>query len=197
MNRFETPYWEKQQVVIGLDEAGRGPMAGPLVVVGVVLPLFYNNPLINDSKTLSANNRLKAFNYILDDALKIIVQRVSIETIDTLNIYQATKQAMESIILRADLPALTDAVPVDVPLANESIIKGDQQSVSIAAASIIAKVLRDRMMITLHNQYPHYGFNQHKGYPTASHKQAVIRYGYSPVHRKTYKFKNTQISLFK
>jgi ribonuclease HII len=190
MIEFESEYWSQGELVIGVDEAGRGPMAGPLVVCGVVLPMHYHHPIINDSKKLTAKKRELCFFDILNDAHQIIVEIISPKEIDRLNIYRATQLAMERIINQANLPGLVDAMPVDCLTPTQSIIKGDQKSISIAAASIIAKVMRDKIMDGLDTQYPYYGFKQHKGYPTKAHKQAIEDYGRSIVHRKSFMFKD-------
>ena len=190
MNKYERPYWENNEQVIGVDEAGRGPMAGPCVVCGVVLPVRYHHPLINDSKQLTQKQRQQCFADILRDATKIIVEIVTPETIDALNIYRATQEAMTTIILQARMVALVDAMPIQSAIKTYSIIKGDQKSISIAAASIVAKVIRDAIMNRLDEQYPHYGFKKHKGYPTKQHKQAILLHGRTVIHRKSFMFKS-------
>jgi len=173
---------------LGLDEAGRGPLAGPCVVAGVILPLGYAHPIINDSKQLSEKQRESAFIDILRDALWVMVVCVLPETIDRLNIYQATKQAMMTIGRSAPTSlVLTDAMPF--ALEGKTVldfIKGDSRSISIAAASIVAKVTRDHIMFRYDREYPEYGFKQHKGYPTKAHIQALNRYGITPIHRLSY-----------
>lgn len=176
------------QTPIGIDEAGRGPLAGPCVVAGVILPLGYTHPIINDSKQLSEKQRESAFGDIIRDALWVMVVCVLPKTIDRLNIYQATKQAMMSTAGSAptDL-VLTDAMPFKIEGKTVlDFVKGDSRSLSIAAASIVAKVTRDHMMLSYDNQYPGYGFKQHKGYPTKAHIQALNHYGISPIHRLSY-----------
>lgn len=190
MNEYERPYWENNEHVIGVDEAGRGPMAGPCVVCGVVLPIHYHHPLINDSKKLTQKQRQLCFTDILNDATKIIVEIVTPETIDALNIYRATQEAMETIVLQANMVALVDAMPIQSATKTHSIIKGDQKSISIAAASIVAKVIRDAIMSRLDEQYPQYGFKKHKGYPTKQHKQAILLHGRTVIHRKSFMFKS-------
>lgn len=190
MIEFESAYWGNLELVIGVDEAGRGPMAGPLVVCGVVLPMHYHHPIITDSKKLTATKRESCFIDILHDAHLIIVEVISPKEIDALNIYRATQLAMERIINQAKLPGLVDAMPVTCNTTTQSIIKGDQKSLSIAAASIVAKVMRDKMMDELDLKYPVYGFKQHKGYPTKAHKQAIENVGRSVVHRQSFMFKD-------
>ncbi len=190
MNEYERPYWLKQQLVIGVDEAGRGPMAGPCVVCGVILPAYYEHPMINDSKKLSKKQRNLCFADIMRDAIKVIVEVISPETIDRFNIYRATQLAMQSIVKQAQHVALIDAMPIMTTIETHSIIKGDQKSISIAAASIVAKVIRDAIMISADQVYPKYGFKSHKGYPTKQHKQAMIKYGQTIIHRKSFVFKS-------
>jgi len=176
------------QVILGIDEAGRGPLAGPCVVVGVILPLHYTHPLINDSKQLSQKNRELAFKDILMDALWVNIITVSPKTIDQLNIYQATKQAMIKIAQSAPCKLVfTDAMPFKLPSKIIlDFIKGDSRSLNIAAASIVAKVVRDHIMCMYGLQYPNYGFAAHKGYPTTVHIQALQDHGVLPIHRCSY-----------
>lgn len=178
----------EETCILGLDEAGRGPMAGPCVVAGVVLPKGYVHPLINDSKQLSAKQRQTCFDDILRDALWVMVVTVSPETIDQKNIYQATNDSMRMIAKFSDATlVLSDAMPFEVK--NKRVldyIKGDSLSISIAAASIIAKVTRDRMMDVYDEAYPEYGFKRHKGYQTKEHKEALLKYGVLPIHRRSY-----------
>lgn len=189
MNEYEKSYWQNNEHVVGIDEAGRGPMAGVLVVCGVILPPHYSHPLINDSKKLSEKQRLLCFNDIINDALEVVIEIVSPTTIDHLNIYKATQTAMETIMNQVKVPGLIDAMPLQVNYPTQSIVKGDQKSISIAAASIIAKVMRDKIMILADSVYPQYGFKQHKGYPTKAHKQAIQTYGRCPLHRQSFMFK--------
>lgn len=190
MIEYEVPFWEKGELVVGIDEAGRGPMAGPLVVCGVVLPKYYQHPIINDSKALSEKKRLQCFADIVKDALIIETEIVEVTIIDQINIYQATKQAMETIVEKLSIASLIDAIKITTNHTSIPIIKGDQKSISIAAASIIAKVTRDTIMQHAHQQYPVYGFDKHKGYPTKAHQIAIKQHGLSPLHRKTFTFKN-------
>lgn len=203
MNQYELPFWGKEILVIGIDEAGRGPIAGPLVVAGAILPIGFQHPEINDSKKLSEKKREQLFTVIKEEAIAYQVEIVSIEEIDQLNIYQATKKAMIKIAKElSGMAVLTDAMPFqleDKPVVD--IIKGDQKSISIAAASILAKVTRDHIMIELHQKYPNYGFDKHKGYPTKMHVEALEEYGVTEVHRKTYEpvksiVKETEKTIF-
>ncbi len=187
MNTYEKPYWKDDKLVSGIDEVGRGCIAGPLVVCSVVLPLNFNNDLINDSKTLSEKKRRLLFSLIVDEAVDIDLEVINEITIDEENIYQATKLAMEALIERSKASHfLVDAMPVSVSKSSESIIKGDAKSISIAAASIVAKVVRDDIMIFLDDAYPDYGFKNNKGYPTKQHKERLIKKGITHFHRKSY-----------
>lgn len=174
--------------ILGIDEAGRGPLAGPCIVAGVVLPIGYEHPVIHDSKQLSVLQRKRCFDDILRDACWIGIIAVTPQQIDTRNIYQATKDANLQLIrvAAADL-VLTDAMPIQ---CNEvrvlDIIKGDTKSISIAAASIVAKVIRDEIMENYDRVYPGYGFAQHKGYPTQQHREAIHRLGILPIHRRSF-----------
>ncbi len=188
MYKYEEKYWRKNLLVSGVDEVGRGPMAGPLVVALVVLPINYHNQIINDSKVLSDKKRRLLFDEILNNALYIDVEIVNEKTIDDLNIYHATKSAMSKLIERSSVNHhLVDAMPIETNKSIKSIIKGDSVSISIAAASIIAKVIRDDIMIYLDEGYPNYKFKNHKGYPTKAHKECLKLYGILPIHRKSYK----------
>lgn len=176
--------------ILGIDEAGRGPLAGPLVIAGVVLPLDYNNKEIDDSKKISDKKRRKLFDEIMKVAIEVKVNIVDVETIDKLNILRATKEGMEEIV--RNVGDKCDAVFVDaVKLDNIdkpvlSLIKGDALSISIAAASIIAKVTRDDIMIELDKEYPMYDFKKNKGYGTKTHMQALEKYGVTKHHRMSY-----------
>lgn len=189
-NEFEKAFWaDGKSFVIGLDEAGRGPIAGPLVVAGVVFPKGYDHDAIYDSKKLSEKKREELFDEIKRDALYYKIEIVSEEEVDEHNIYRATQKTMEKIVLECNICdcVLSDAMPlpaIDLPL--ESLVKGDQKSVSIAAASILAKVTRDRIMVELDAKYPEYGLKQHKGYPTKKHLEALETYGVLDIHRKSY-----------
>ena len=185
-------YSDKVKLIVGVDEAGRGPLAGPVVAAACILPRAYINKEINDSKQLSEKKREELFDVILENAIAYGVGIVSAEEIDTLNIYEATKKAMREAIANLkhsfDL-ILTDAMPLkgfDVEVI--PIIKGDAKALPIAAASIIAKVTRDRLMCDLGKQYPEYGFEVHKGYGTKKHMDALKEFGpIKGVHRFTYR----------
>lgn len=185
-------YSKKVKLIVGVDEAGRGPLAGPVVAAAVIFPRAYINKEINDSKQLSEKKREELFETIKKDAIAYGVGIVDAETIDKLNIYEATKVAMTEAIknlkTKFDL-ILTDAMPLkgfDVEVV--PIIKGDAKALPIAAASIIAKVTRDHMMDELDKKYPEYGFKEHKGYGTAKHMEALKKYGpVKGLHRFSYK----------
>lgn len=196
--------------IAGLDEAGRGCLAGPVVAAAVMLPLAADSSHllsklagVNDSKQLTAATRERLYDVIHQHALAISVGIGSVELIDERNILQATKHAMRIAIATlspAPQALLLDALLLkDIPLPQRSIIKGDTVSLSIAAASIIAKVTRDRMMVELHEQHPEYGFAQHKGYGTAMHLAALQQYGVTAHHRKSFapvREQVEQLSLF-
>lgn len=189
MNRqYEQEVWQRNDLVVGIDEAGRGPLAGPVVVCGVILPKEYNHPIIFDSKKLSLKKRIACFEDILTDALWIGVEIVDEKAIDQLNIYRATQVAMERLAYRSQVKdILTDAMPLSIEKATvTSIIKGDQKSISIAAASIVAKVIRDAKMTSLDRIYPNYGFAKHKGYGTKEHLMAIEQFGPLPIHRRSF-----------
>lgn len=191
MQAFEREcYAAGQQLVAGVDEAGRGPLAGPLVIAAVILPqdVFING--LNDSKQLSAAKRDLLYEEIMAKALDIEVNIVSVSNIDELNIYAATQQGMAQVIENLHSKpqtALIDAMPLRLPdIEVKSIIHGDALSVSIAAASIIAKVTRDRIMERLDEVYPAYGFAHNKGYGSAAHMQALAEQGATRWHRRSY-----------
>ncbi len=185
-NEYEHKHWPK--LIVGIDEAGRGPLAGPLVVAGVVLPVGYENEMIYDSKGISEKKRLELFEIIKEVALSYEILIIEPEIIDKQNIYQATKNGMNEIALtlNADV-VLTDAMPLTITNKEViSLVKGDQKSISIASASILAKVTRDKIMEEYDLMYPEYGFIKNKGYPTKQHLQALEKYGVLPIHRKSY-----------
>jgi ribonuclease HII len=182
--------WKKHNHLAGVDEAGRGPLAGPVVAAAVIFKRNFYNPEINDSKKLSPAKREKLYKIITNVAQSYAFGIVGPDIIDKINILNATKQAMrqaiDSLRVTPDI-VLIDAVTIaDLPLQQLAIIKGDTLSLSIAAASILAKVKRDRIMQKYHEQYPVYQFNKHKGYPTKLHRQCIRDYGPCPIHRKTF-----------
>lgn len=188
--KFEQAAYELgHSYIIGLDEAGRGPMAGPLVVAGVIFPKGYYNEEINDSKKLSEKKRETLYDLIVQDALAYQIEIIDVDEVDSLNVYQASRKGMidaiQHISVQPDF-ALSDAMPLGDFIAHEAIVKGDSLSISIGAASILAKVTRDRIMKEYDLQYPEYGFAKHKGYPTKQHKEALKMYGVTPIHRRSF-----------
>lgn len=191
MHEFEDKYSEYEYIA-GIDEAGRGPLAGPVVAASVILPKDCEILYLNDSKQLSAKRRDELFDEIKQKAIAYGIGIVSQGRIDDINILQATYEAMREAIGRMsekqnpDL-LLVDAVHIpDVDIKQVGIVKGDAKSVSIAAASILAKVTRDRFMVEMDKLYPEYGFASHKGYGSKSHIEAIKKYGASPIHRQTF-----------
>lgn len=175
--------------IAGIDEVGRGPLAGPVVAAAVILKEDCYIPGLTDSKKLTAAMRERYFDIIHENALAIGIGIVTPDVIDTINIYEATKLAMKNAINELKLQPeylLLDAMRVDLPIRQESIIKGDSKSVSIAASSVVAKITRDRMMIDLAKQYPEYGFDQHMGYGTKYHLDALKIHGVTEHHRKSF-----------
>lgn len=180
--------------IAGLDEAGRGCLAGPVVAAAVILPLGEDCATLfagtRDSKQLTALERSRLYEIIMQHALAVGIGVGAVELIDACNILQATKIAMRSALARLSPPPqalLLDALLLPgVPLLQRPIIHGDALCLSIAAASVIAKVTRDRMMCQLHEQYPEYGFAQHKGYGTEAHLAALREHGATPVHRRSF-----------
>ena len=180
------------QQIAGIDEAGRGPLAGPVVATACILPQEIDLPGIKDSKKLSPERR-EAFYEILfsTEGVKIGVGVVDHLRIDEINILNATKEAMIQAISKLDLNPdylLVDGLHLAHPIPCLKIIKGDNLSISIMAAAIIAKVTRDRVMAELDAAYPEYGFKQHKGYGTAAHLEALRRLGRSPIHRQSFEY---------
>lgn len=191
MHEFEDKYSEYEYIA-GIDEAGRGPLAGPVVAASVILPKDCEILYLNDSKQLSAKRRDELFDEIKQKAIAYGIGIVSQGRIDDINILQATYEAMREAIGRMsekqnpDL-LLVDAVHIpDVDIKQVGIVKGDAKSVSIAAASILAKGTRDRFMVEMDKLYPEYGFASHKGYGSKSHIEAIKKYGASPIHRQTF-----------
>ena len=191
MYALETAYYNDDVYQIaGVDEAGRGPVAGPVMVAAVILPPYWECPGLNDSKKLSPAKREALYDRIMAEAVAVSCVAKSEREIDTLDIYHATQQGMYDAIAALAVPAeavLIDAMPLrDLPVPHQSVIHGDSQSASIAAASIIAKVTRDRVMEDYDRQYPQYGFAVHKGYLTQRHVEAIRAYGPCPIHRRSF-----------
>lgn len=177
--------------IAGVDEAGRGPLAGPVVAAAVILPEGHRIAGVNDSKKLSAQQRNTLYDTIMNEAVSVGVGISDSETVDRINILQATLRAMESAV--AGLMPQPDCLLIDgisktaLRIEQKTIKKGDSLSLSIAAASIIAKVIRDRMMEEYDGLYPGYGFAGHKGYGSASHMAAIASLGPTPIHRLTFR----------
>ena len=191
MLSYERNYYaEGAKLIAGVDEAGRGPLAGPLVIAAVVMPQEFFISGLNDSKQISASKRDKLYDEILQKALSVSVNIVSISNIDELNIYRATQQGMAEVLLHLDKQpdvALIDAMPVEAgDIKTVSLVHGDALSASIAAASIIAKVTRDRIMEKLDALYPAYKFANNKGYGSKDHMQAIDQDGVTEWHRRSY-----------
>jgi ribonuclease HII len=177
--------------VAGVDEAGRGPLAGPVYAAAVFLPIDFSHPFLNDSKKLSVARRESIYEELVENADVIISSaRASVKEIETLNILQATHLAMKRAVLAlVDAPdiALIDGLKVrGFPFPQQAVVGGDGLSLSIAAASIVAKVERDRYMIAQSKKFPEYGFEKHKGYGTRQHMEALRSHGPCPLHRKTF-----------
>lgn len=192
MLEYEREYTAKgYNAICGMDEVGRGPLAGPVVVCAIVMPLEEDKLIdgIDDSKKLSEKRREALYDKILSVAKAVSIVRVEPEEIDEINILNATKKAMkqavEDIKDKADI-AFVDAVKLDLPIPEVAIIKGDAKSYNIAAASIIAKVYRDRLMYEYAEKYPEYDFASNKGYGTAKHIAALRQYGATPIHRRSF-----------
>jgi ribonuclease HII len=177
--------------IAGVDEAGRGPLAGPVVSAAVVLPANFQDRGVIDSKKLSPGRREKLFSHIYDQAEAIGIGIVDPQEIDRINILQAARLSM--VMALAHLGPAPDYVLVDgnfrleTDLPHQPVIKGDARSISIAAASIVAKVTRDRLMLRYHDDFPQYGFDRHKGYPTKAHKTAIAVNGPCRIHRRSFR----------
>jgi len=175
--------------IAGVDEAGRGPLAGPVFAAAVILKPDAKFTHVDDSKKLSEKQRLLALEEIKAQSISISIGISSVEEIDLINIYRASREAMISAIKHLKVKPdylLIDAMPIEIDIPSESIIKGDQKSISIACASIVAKTARDAYMLEMDKLFPQYGFKNHKGYGTKEHLLALETYGITPIHRKTY-----------
>ena len=192
LKSMEKELYEKGfEYVCGIDEAGRGPLAGPVVVAGVIMPKDSMIEGVNDSKKVSEKKREKLYDRILEEAISYSVAIIGQDVIDEINILNATKQGVTKVVEELDVKpnlilvdALTHINTKGIP--HDSIIKGDAKCYNIAAASIIAKVTRDRIMREWDEIYPQYGFINHKGYGTAKHIEALKEYGPCPIHRRTF-----------
>ena len=179
--------------IAGVDEAGRGPLAGPVLAAAVIFPPGYTNGEIRDSKKLTSHKREALYKIIRDDAISIGLGAIEASTIDKINILQATLAAMKTAVLNLSTQPdylLVDGInTIDIPIPQETIIKGDSLSVSVAAASIIAKVSRDQLMDRYHVSYPQYNFVKNKGYGTKEHREAVKKYGRCKIHRRSFRIR--------
>ncbi|MCH4123324.1 MAG: ribonuclease HII [Levilactobacillus sp.] len=186
---YERALWQRGQLVAGIDEVGRGPLAGPVVTSAVILPETFDIPLVNDSKQLTPKERERLYPLILAQATAVSVGIGSPQLIDQINIYQATRVAMQRAVLGlgvAPQHLIVDAMQIPVDLPQTRLIKGDAKSASVAAASIVAKVYRDHLMATYDELYPGYGFAQNAGYGTAEHLAGLADRGVTPIHRQTF-----------
>ncbi len=190
MKEFENELYESGiKYIAGIDEVGRGPLVGPVVTAAVILPRDFYDERINDSKKLTEKKRELLYDVIMENAISVGIGISSEDVIDDINILEATKKAMIEAVNNLSVKPehlLIDAVKLNVDIPQTSIIKGDAKSESIAAASIIAKVTRDRMMIELDREHPEYDFKHNKGYGTKKHIEAIEKYGILKEHRKTF-----------
>lgn len=196
-NIEDAAYAEGYTAVCGCDEAGRGPLAGPVVAAAVILPRGCEIPGLNDSKKLTEKKREALFDVICECALAYAIAEASAEEIDDINILNASmlamRRAVEALKITADYALIDGNTSRGFAIPTQTVVGGDAKSPSIAAASILAKVTRDRMCADMDAQYPVYGFAKHKGYPTKVHMDAVREHGPSPIHRKTFlKFLNEE-----
>lgn len=186
---YEKQFWQKGELIAGVDEVGRGPLAGPVVTAAVIIDHNFDLLEVNDSKKLSPEKRLQLYPKILSEAISVGIGVKSAAVIDQINIYEADRQAMAQAVKALDVKPnalLVDAMIVPVDLPQIELIKGDAKSNSIAAASIVAKVFRDKLMDDYDKIYPQYGFPRNAGYGTKEHIDALKKYGPTPIHRKTF-----------
>lgn len=186
--------------IAGVDEAGRGPLAGPVVCAAVILPIHDGLIGLDDSKKLTAKHRDRLYQQIRSVALAYSIIRIEASTIDRINILQATltgmKNAISALSIMPDMILIDgNRVPAELPCQAHAIIGGDATERCIMAASVLAKVRRDRIMLEMHRDFPMYGFDMHKGYPTAAHMKALASYGACPQHRRSYKPVQKAIAL--
>ncbi len=191
LKTFDSKFFSpKVKIIAGCDEAGRGPLAGPVVAAAVIFDKKTFHKEINDSKKIPEKKRDELYNWILGNCLSFGIGIIGHEEIDEINILQASLKAMK--IAAAQLSPIPNLILIDgnksfiSDIKTKTVVKGDAKSFSIAAASIIAKVTRDRIMREAHNEFPEYLWNQNKGYPTLAHREAVKKFGASPFHRKTF-----------
>lgn len=198
---FEKEAAEKGcKAIAGIDEAGRGPLAGPVVSAAVILPTTFEDSDVTDSKKLSPKKRKRLYDIIYTHAVSVGIGIVDAIEIDRINILQASLLAMAmaaaNLAPRPDYLLIDGIFPIAADLPQKPIAKGDTLSISIAAASIIAKVTRDRLMQKYHHYYPQFDFAKHKGYPTRAHREAIRDFGCSPIHRKSFKGVREHISTY-
>lgn len=179
------------RIIAGIDEAGRGPLAGPVIAAAVILPPGYEHPEITDSKKLSPRQRERLYGIIQRDAVSIGIGVVEAPVIDAVNILQATLAAMKDAVLELspspDYLLIDGLNRIDLAIHQETIIRGDSRSLSVASASIVAKVSRDRLMEMYHRQFPQYNFLRNKGYGTREHREAILKFGRSKIHRRSFR----------
>lgn len=192
MLEYEKKLWENgYELVAGVDEAGRGPLAGPVYAAAVIFPKGIVIDGVNDSKKLSEKRREELFGVIIENALAYSIASVDEKEIDRINILNASmkafKLALDGLTVKADFALLDGNRAPELDIPYETVVKGDAKVQAIAAASILAKVSRDRYICEMDKLYPQYGFAKHKGYPTKEHKEAVAVFGPSPIHRLTFK----------
>ena len=193
-------YAQGISLIAGVDEVGRGPLAGPVVAAAVILPKNCKIKGLNDSKKLPKKKHEEIFQAVKDKALAIGIGIMDNHVIDQVNIYEATKLAMKEAISKLDLQPehlLIDAMKLDLPITQTSIIKGDANSLSIAAASIIAKVTRDKIMANYDKEFPGYDFSQNAGYGTTKHLEGLEKHGVTPIHRKSFEPIKTLVAASK
>ena len=182
-------YAQGIHLIAGVDEVGRGPLAGPVVAAAIILPENCKIPGLNDSKKIPKSKHYAIYQAVLDQALSVGIGIKDNQVIDQVNIYEATKLAMLEAIQELDPQPqhlLIDAMKLDLPISQTSIIKGDANSLSIAAASIVAKVTRDQMMAAYDQEYPGYDFAQNAGYGTSNHLEGLEKHGVTPIHRRSF-----------
>ena len=188
--KYEKELWESGiKLVAGVDEVGRGPLVGPVVAAAVILPKSFVLEGLTDSKKLSEKKRNLFYKIIMKEAISVGIGIIDAFVIDEVNIYAASKLAMYEAISKLSVRpehVLIDAMPLDLEVSSTSIIRGDSLSISVAAASVVAKVTRDEMMYELDRMHPDYGFKNHKGYPTKAHLKAIDECGILPNYRMTY-----------
>lgn len=186
---YEKKFWQNNQLVAGVDEVGRGPLAGPVVTAAVILPHDFNLVDVNDSKKLSPQKRAELYPKIIEQAISVAIGIGDNELIDKINIYEADRVAMKQAVSKLKVKPdalLVDAMDIDLAIPQIKLIKGDAKSNSIAAASIVAKVYRDNLMDEYAKKYPEYDFIHNAGYGTPKHIEALKKYGPTPIHRKTF-----------